>query len=232
MEYLSVQEIKERADVKKRIGEWISPTIKTGFSKYLVQKYITKSEPKLLDCGTASGEFAIVIKTLRPDAKIYGIDLEDYRTVKKEFENFYKVDLNSQKIPFEDNELDYITAWCVIPHLENPYNFVREAHRVLKKGGLFIFSIINTSSHGHRKYFYKTGEMPGFHERNNHIFISTPAIIKKTFLKYFDLTQIEYLISPCIFVGNRGLLRKVLHKVFPNWTRQRWGAKAFYILRK
>jgi ubiquinone/menaquinone biosynthesis C-methylase UbiE len=232
MEYLSPEEIKQNDEIKTRLGKWISPTIRFGFSDYLVNKYISKDSFKLLDCGTASGEFAHIVKSLKPKGEVYGVDIEDYRTKKELFDGFYKVDLNIQKLPFADNSLDYITAWCVIPHLENPFNFIREANRVLKHGGLFVFSIINIISHGHRKHFYRTGEMPGFHERNNHIYLLTPTILKKTALKYFDLIGNEYLISPSIFKGLKGWGRKLLHKFFPNHMDKRWGAKVFYILKK
>ncbi len=235
MEYLDPKEIKESSNAKERLSKWISPTIRTGFSEYLVNKYIhNKNSFSLLDAGTASGEFARIVKKMRPQAKVYGVDIEDYRKnpAGGDFDGFFEVDLNIQRLPFEDGTMDYITAWCVIPHLENPYNFIREANRVLKPEGVFIFSIINVVSHGHRKYFYRHGELPGFHERNNHIAILTPAILKKTALKYFDQMGCEYFLSPSIFNGFRGQIRQVIHKLWPNWTRQRWGAKAFYILHK
>ena len=129
--------------------------------------------------------------------------------------------------------MDYITAWCVIPHLENPYNFIREASRVLKPKGIFMFSIINVSSYGHRKYFYRHGELPGFHDRNNHIAILTPTILKKTAFKYFSpAAHCEYLLSPSIFNGFRGRIRKIVNKFWPDWTTERWGARIFYILQK
>ncbi len=233
MEYLDPKEIKESSEVKERLSKWVSPTIRTGFSEYLVNKYITKNSFSLLDAGTASGEFAKVVKKVKPQAKVYGVDIEDYRKdTEGGFDGFFEVDLNISRLPFEDNTMDYVTAWCLIPHLENPYNFTREASRVLRPEGLFMFSVINVVSHGHRRYFYRYGELPGFHDRNNHITILTPAVLKKTVFKYFDVVGCEYLLSPSIFSGFWGQIRGVMHKLLPDWTRQRWGAKVFYILRK
>lgn len=79
MEYLDSKEIKENSDIKQHLKKRVSPTIRNGFGEYLVRKYVTKDSFSLLDCGTASGEFAQIVKNVKPQAKVYGVDIEDYR---------------------------------------------------------------------------------------------------------------------------------------------------------
>lgn len=168
------------------------------------------------------------------------MDIDDYidPEYKKILKEFKTADLSYDKLPWQDNFFDLLTAWCLVPHLENPFNFIREAHRVLKTSGMLIFSSINVTSPSHKKYFYKTGDFPGYHERNNHISVITPAIFKKTILRYFDLVGTEYFITPRIFDGFRGRIRRVVYDLFAKvprlklWLDQRWGAKIFYILKK
>jgi len=73
---------------------------------------------------------------------VYGIDVRD------ELEkNIYKADLITEKIPFEDDFFDFVTAHDFIEHIprllykpERSYPFLEvmnEIFRVLKKGGKF-----------------------------------------------------------------------------------------------
>lgn len=97
---------------------------------------------------------------------------------------------------------------------------------------------ININSPSHRRYFFRYGDFPGYHERNNHIAIFTPAIFKKTVLKYFELVGKEYFTSPSIFTGAKGALRKIIYRMckgndlLKQKIEERWGPKIAYILRK
>ena len=51
-----------------------------------------------------------------------------------------KTDLNSGQLPYADAEFDFVTCSEVIEHLENYRALVREAHRVLKPGGLLVLT--------------------------------------------------------------------------------------------
>ena len=53
------------------------------------------------------------------------------------------VDFNSQKLPFKSNFFDVIISLAVIEHIENIDNFVGEAFRVLRPGGIFYLSTPN-----------------------------------------------------------------------------------------
>ncbi|MDP3800217.1 MAG: class I SAM-dependent methyltransferase, partial [bacterium] len=172
---------------------------------------------------------------------IYGVDIDDYlspdnRPLIKEFKT---ADLSFDKIPWPDASFNVVTAWCVLPHLENPHNFVREAYRVLDSNGLYIISLVNIISWPNRKYFLTHREFPSYHANNNHIAFFTPSVFKKTVLKYFELIGTEYFITPRIFYGFKGNIRKYLLKIsyaisdsIGGFLTARWGAKVVYILKK
>jgi SAM-dependent methyltransferase len=43
-------------------------------------------------------------------------------------------------IPFEDNHFDVVLTMACFEHARNPFKLMAEASRVLKSGGLFLFS--------------------------------------------------------------------------------------------
>ena len=53
------------------------------------------------------------------------------------------VDFNTQKLPFKSNFFDVIISLAVIEHIENIDNFIGEAFRVLRPGGIFYLSTPN-----------------------------------------------------------------------------------------
>lgn len=240
MQYLSPEEIRSQRDqVKERLIQYTGPTIRHGFGRAVFEKYAGQNKNiAVLDCGAASGGFLKDIAGAGFN-NLYAVDIDDYLNLdtKKIVKEFKAADLSFDKLPWPDGFFDVLTGWCLIPHLENPHHFIREAYRTLKPGGLLIISLINVASPPNRGYFAAHGDFPAYHERNNHIAIITPAIFKKTILKYFTLVGTEYFITPRIFSGWRGSIRKILMAVAKKLGRQtalenRWGAKAVYILQK
>ncbi len=241
MEYLSKKELQEKnEEMRERLGKFVGPAVRHKYAIGVFKKYVSvNGNTKVLDCGVASGGFANDLKEAGVK-EIYGLDIGDYLSAEKRpiLKEFKITDLSFDKVPWTDNFFDAITAWCVVPHLENPYNFFREAARTLKPGGFLVISLINIASMPNRKYFLKHGEFPGFHERNNHITFFTESGFRKTALKYFDRVGIEYFTTPRIFNGFRGRLRKfilTLASLKPSWKEalnNRWGPKIIYILKK
>ena len=92
-------------------------------SKNYIQKILSENKSwKVLDigCGYTPNEYATTI-----------CDVQD-------LSNFYKdkefIKLNDQKLPFEDNQFDFVIASHVIEHVEDIKFFISELERVSKKG--------------------------------------------------------------------------------------------------
>ena len=92
-------------------------------SKNYIQKILSENKSwKVLDigCGYTPNEYATTI-----------CDIQD-------LSNFYKdkefIKLNDQKLPFEDNQFDFVIASHVIEHVEDIKFFISELERVSKKG--------------------------------------------------------------------------------------------------
>lgn len=78
------------------------------------------------------------------DGKVFGLDINDFPE-----EDIFKADLVLDKIPFQDNFFDHISAFDLIEHIpriiyigrerKEPFiGLMNEIYRVLKPGGIFL----------------------------------------------------------------------------------------------
>lgn len=247
MRYLSPEEIKKtnHIEVKNSLRHHIGKNLQDQFAINLVECHTVDLglgyHGAVLDLGPASGVFARQIHN-RGHRNIFGVDIDNYLADENRslFTEFKTADLSFEPIPWPDNFFNIITAWCVLPHLENPFQVIREIQRVLKPGGIFIFTTPNISSRASIDYFIKHQNFGSYHKNNNHLVIFTPSLIEKTVLKYFNLLSIEYHIRSKIFNRDtKGVLRKIIYrlaeKVSPRLRlaiEKRWAYNAAYVLKK
>lgn len=96
-----------------------------------------------LDIGSGTGALVSLIKSYSPGFNPTCVDYTDEllqdKTIKVDV-----VDLNLQKLPYQDNRFDFVSCTEVVEHLENYRLVIREAYRVTKKNGLVVFTTPNT----------------------------------------------------------------------------------------
>ncbi|MFH1421435.1 MAG: methyltransferase domain-containing protein [Planctomycetota bacterium] len=63
----------------------------------------------------------------------------------------------NKPLPYQDESFDYALAVQVVEHLEHQFGFIREAGRILKKGGRFLVSTPNILSLPSRLRYLLTG---------------------------------------------------------------------------
>ncbi len=245
MRYFTTEELKEnnRDEVARVLKDCVGKNVRYNLAFELIEDYAKRApapqEVTILDLGVASGYF---LKQLHKKGyrNLFAHDIDEYLPpeTKKLFREFKTAELNTEKLPWPDNSFDFVTAWCVLPHLENPFHAAREAHRVLKPGGIFLFSAPHLTSRGSIDFFLKYGYFAGYRETNNHIAMLPPSIVKKTLSKYFTVLDLQYLVVPKIFAGLKGRIREALYgfsKRFPRFRTylgKRWGYNLIYILQK
>ena len=104
----------------------------------------------LLDLGCSDGSLTLGIKNLfnLNLEKIFGLEYDDKRVklARERGINSFQLDLNKDKIPFEDNELDLITANQVLEHIFELENLLSEVHRVLSPKGFFVLGTPNLAA--------------------------------------------------------------------------------------
>jgi 2-polyprenyl-3-methyl-5-hydroxy-6-metoxy-1,4-benzoquinol methylase len=103
----------------------------------LIKKY--KNNTTLLDIGCGEGFF--LFNASRAGYITKGVELSQDAAeyAKKEFGLNVEVGL-FEKIQFPENYFDVVTLWQVLEHLSQPLTVLKEAHRVLKPGGLLAVS--------------------------------------------------------------------------------------------
>lgn len=99
-----------------------STIIKEKIALNIFKKHIQNKESKILDVGSGDGLF----KHMLNENGYFKVD---------EIPNEKHTDISFQKIKSKSEYYDVITAWEVLEHLENPWNFVRESYRILRGGG-------------------------------------------------------------------------------------------------
>ncbi len=87
-----------------------------------------------LDVGTGTGE---VLKKLKSSHLKVGIDIapEMLRVAKEKCGECHFLVADGENMPFKDKSFDRISLSLVFRHLENQERFLKEAKRVLRKGG-------------------------------------------------------------------------------------------------
>lgn len=190
-----------------------------------------------LDMGCGKGTACIFLQS--HFSKVYAVDLDSYLIPEaKKIADFSKIDLNFERLPYKNKSLDLVTAFQVIEHLENPFFVMREVHRVLRKGGLFVMSVPNPFQITHRIKFLFSGNLTPYRTDNNHLLFLTRDTFQKTYLENFDLVETIYQKGAVPFWGRfrpalHFLTRKSMPKRLKILPQCEWFAKCVcYVLKK
>jgi len=109
--------------------------------------YMRVDPRKILDVGCGTGACSRQLRDTFPKAKVAGIDIAQGMIDKAKGSQklFNKIDYqlaDADQLPFEDNYFDLVFSSLTIqwmPELKKTFN---ELHRVLKPGGLILFSTL------------------------------------------------------------------------------------------
>ena len=101
-----------------------------------------------LDLGCSNGRITEIIAKVVNAKEVYGIDIDSNALEEARSRGIktFNLDLSKDRFPLNDDSVDLITAFEVIEHLANPDNMLREAFRVLRKGGYLLLSTPNLAS--------------------------------------------------------------------------------------
>ncbi|HVN98359.1 MAG TPA: class I SAM-dependent methyltransferase [Syntrophorhabdaceae bacterium] len=133
--------------------QYPQPLARDGVHEKVLAYLEDKPRGKILDIPTGFGALAKRLMEMNFDVSCCDIDTGQFML------KDLKVsvgDLNG-RIPYADDEFDYVCFLEAIEHTENPYNAVREVARVLKPGGILIMSTPNYLNIERRLKFLMTG---------------------------------------------------------------------------
>lgn len=228
MEYLTPEEIlKKRERVKGKFE--LKPERRIlalkGRNVGIFENVVKDKNAKILDFGAGSGAFLQAIHK-KGYGHLFACDIDDYLAdqFRPLLKDFQELDASYHKFKWQSASFDVVTAWEVFEHLENPHNAIREIRRILKPGGLLIFSVPNIFHIVSRLVFLKRGLFPRWNETNNHISVYPRGIFEKAFLRYFDLVKEGYVHAKI----SLPLLDKINFLPENQW----FGNWVYYVLKK
>lgn len=98
------------------------------------------SKVKVLEIGCGKGYFAPYFGKIGCEYHGIDIDLEEIRLLRKLKRSKRAIAGDAAALPYKDATYDTIFCNCVIEHIQNDEEVLREAARVLKPGGAMVFT--------------------------------------------------------------------------------------------
>jgi SAM-dependent methyltransferase len=126
---------------------------RTETHEWLVDALARERRGSLLDVPAGTGALALRLQTM--GFEVSCCDINPSIFVPKHIE-IKEGDLN-QVLPYPSRSFDFITCIEGLEHLENPFNAIREFHRMLKPGGKLLLSLPNYLNIERRLRFLITG---------------------------------------------------------------------------
>ncbi len=140
-------------DLTDKIKPIAIPGIHDKFYIYLINHIKSYTNPSILDLGAGHG---YLVKRLHEDG--FNVNASDLFPESYYYDKVpcHKADL-TQVLPFANESFDVLLAVEVMEHIFDHELFFREAHRILKKGGVLFFTTPNILSLKSRFRFLFSG---------------------------------------------------------------------------
>jgi 2-polyprenyl-3-methyl-5-hydroxy-6-metoxy-1,4-benzoquinol methylase len=148
---------------------------------------------RILDIPSGAGAFTK--RMLDQGKEVFSADIENIMMVKND--HFVEANMN-HTLPFEDGFFDSVACIDGIEHLERPFDFVRECHRVLKKNGSLIISTPNISALRSRWRWMLTGH---HNKCKTPLDETNPTSLHH--INMFSFPRLRYLLHSNGFVVNK-----------------------------
>ncbi len=120
-----------------------------------------RSGPTLLDVGCWDGEFSSRCAAALGARRTLGVEVYEGPAAEAEGRGLEvaRVDLESGRLPWEDESVDVVLCNQVLEHLKNVWLPMSEMHRVLRRGGHAVLSVPNLASL-HNRVLLGLGRQP------------------------------------------------------------------------
>ncbi len=169
---------------------------------------------RVLDIPCGSGAF--LRRLDRAGLEVHGADL--VKGLEVPGARFRQADMSSP-LPYPDGSFDAITCIEGLEHIERPFDFVRECHRILRPGGTLVVSTPNASSLRSRWRWLLTG----FHNKCKIPLDETdPSPLHH--VNMMSLPELRYLLHTCGFrlAALRTNRIKPISWVYAPWVPLAW----------
>ncbi len=164
---------------------------KSNLLDSLLSVFEKEKRGKVLDIGCGNGDYAYNLSKMGFDVLAGDMDVDRFQY--KDQIKFQKCNI-TEKLPFADNNFDFVLLAEVIEHLRNPYDVMRELNRILRPRGGLILSTPNILNLKSRMRFLIEGcweyfrEIPLEHSQN------PKEVIWNLHLMPWRYHELEYLL--------------------------------------
>jgi malonyl-CoA O-methyltransferase len=118
----------------------------------------------ILDVGAGTGYISALLKKCYPCADIIALDFVEAILSQNTDKNILSLCADAAHLPFADASVDLIVSGVMLPWCENAEAIFAQVQRVLKPGGLFLFSTFGPDTLGEvRASWAAVDEMPHVH---------------------------------------------------------------------
>ena len=121
-----------------------------NFGRSIIKEYLENSLPfnSVLDLGAGEGKDLLSAKSVNSSAKLFAIEQFDpnIKCLQEQSINVYKLNIEKDQLPFEDESIDIIVANQILEHAKEIFWIMHEISRVLKVGGKLILGLPNLAS--------------------------------------------------------------------------------------
>jgi methionine biosynthesis protein MetW len=105
--------------------------------KKIVKELIRNNRCKVLGVGCGDGS---LLESFCKSQECYGVDVSEAQLKKAQMRGIrtWRIDLESETLPFADDFFDLVICSETIEHLLDPDNLLQEVHRTVRFGGIEI----------------------------------------------------------------------------------------------
>lgn len=131
------------------------------YGRHVIRRMVEQVRPRsALDLGMGSGDDLLAVRDANPEAELYGVD---FRLFGPPGVKAYPLDIERDRLPFQDGCLDLVMANQVLEHTKEIFWIFHEATRALRTGGHLLIGVPNIASL-HNRLLMLFGVQPTQHK--------------------------------------------------------------------
>jgi SAM-dependent methyltransferase len=157
-------------------------------ARWLVEQLPTAAAPLVLDYGAGEGKHLRLIRSVKPQARLVGVDIRAPRMA-VDFE-FHQVAADAP-LPFAADTYDLVVSCDVLEHVASLKWSVDEIHRVLRPGGSFIGFVPAEGGPGAHGLF-RLFDAAIYRDTKDHHHAYTRRELLNRFRSRFQVVQLAY----------------------------------------
>ncbi len=176
---------KNQGDSLVGYKNYFSSPVTNVLGKYAFSKlFLSEKFKKYLDLGCADGSLLEIFKEY--GYNVYGLDISEEAINEARKRKLWTDVSDLKRLPFKEEEFDFISAFDLIEHLDDPSETLKEVQRVLKKEGIFFYSTLCITKATEDEFW--------FNNSLEHLIYYDKAVFSSLIEKIFGKNNVENIV--------------------------------------